>query len=54
MTEKPFAYKKAFTNVYSNYMFHEDMVNFLPKLINQYGIINVGGKSRLLINLQTL
>ena len=46
MTEKPFAYKKAFTNVYSNYMFHEDMVNFLPKLINQYGIINVGGKSR--------
>ena len=46
MTEKPFAYKKAFTNVYSNYMFHEDMVNVLPKLINHYGIINVGGKSR--------
>jgi dTDP-4-dehydrorhamnose reductase len=46
MTEKPFAHKKAFTNVYSNYMFHEDMVNFLPKLINHYGIVNVGGKSR--------
>ncbi len=46
MTEKPFAYKKAFTNVYSNYMFHDEMVRYLPKLINHYGIINVGGKSR--------
>tara|TARA_A100001015_G_C14948666_1_gene695758 strand:- start:588 stop:1289 length:702 start_codon:yes stop_codon:yes gene_type:complete len=46
MTEKPFAYKKAYTNVYSNYMFHDEMVNYLPKLINHYGIINVGGKSR--------
>ena len=46
MTEKPFAYKKAFTNVYSNYMFHEELVNILPKLINCYGIINVGGKAQ--------
>ena len=46
MTEKPFAYKKAYTNVYSNYMFHEELVKILPKLINEFGIINVGGKSR--------
>ena len=46
MTEKPFAYKKAYTNVYSNYMFHDEMVSYLPKLINHFGIINVGGKSR--------
>ena len=46
MTEKPFAYKKAYTNVYSNYMFHEEMAKILPKLINDFGIINVGGKSR--------
>jgi dTDP-4-dehydrorhamnose reductase len=46
MTEKPFAYKKAYTNVYSNYMFHEELVKILPKLINFFGIINVGGKSR--------
>ena len=46
MTEKPFVYKKAFTNVYSNYMFHEEMAKILPKLINDFGIINVGGKSR--------
>jgi dTDP-4-dehydrorhamnose reductase len=46
MTEKPFAYKKAYTNVYSNYMFHEELVKILPKLIDNFGIINVGGKSR--------
>ena len=50
MTEKPFAYKKAFTNVFSNYMFHEEMVEMLPKLVNQFGIINVGGKSRSIYN----
>lgn len=46
MTEKPFAYTKAYTNVFSNYMFHENMVKILPKLINEFGIINVGGKKR--------
>ena len=46
MTEKPFRYKKAFTNVFSNFMFHEEMVKILPKLINETGIINVGGKKR--------
>ena len=46
MTQKPFAYIKAYSNVFSNYMFHEDLVKILPKLIKKFGIINVGGKSR--------
>ena len=46
MTEKPFVHKKAFTNVKTNFMFHEDLVNILPKVINQKGIINIGGKSQ--------
>ena len=54
MTEKPFAYKKAFTNVYSNYMFHEELIKILPKLINNFGIINVGGKSRSAYNFAKL
>lgn len=44
MTEKPFAYKRAYSNLKTNFMFHEDLVNYLPKLINKRGIINVGGK----------
>ena len=46
MTEKPFNHKKAFTNLKSNFMFHEDLVKILPKLINKRGIFNVGGKSQ--------
>jgi len=50
MTEKPFAYKNAYSNLKTNFMFHEDFVHFLPKLINKKGIINVGGKSQSVFN----
>ena len=33
MTEKPFAYSRAYTNLKTNFMFHEDLVDYLPKLI---------------------
>ena len=46
MTEKPFIHNRAFANLKANYMFHEDLVKILPKLINKKGIINVGGKSQ--------
>ena len=46
MTEKPFAYKKAFYNLKSNFMYHEDLVKILPKILNQTGILNVGGKAQ--------
>ena len=50
MTKKPFVHKKAYSNLYSNYMFHEEMVSILPKLLNKFGIINVGGKSQSVYN----
>ena len=46
MTESPFVYKKAYTNLKSNFMFHEDLVKILPKIINYKGILNVGGKTQ--------
>ena len=46
MTEKPFPYKKAFTNLKSNFMYHEDLIKILPKIIKKKGILNVGGKSQ--------
>ena len=46
MTEKPFLYEKAFSDLYTNFMFHEELVPILPKIINEYGIINIGGKKR--------
>ncbi len=46
MIEKPFTYKKAYSNLETNFMFHEDVVKILPKIIKQKGIINIGGKSQ--------
>ena len=46
MTEKPFIHKEAFNDVEMNFMYHEDLINILPKIINEKGILNVGGKSR--------
>ena len=44
--EKPFPYQKAFSNLITNFMFHEDLVKILPHIINEKGIINIGGKPR--------
>jgi len=46
MTAKPFAHKKAFSDLKTNFMFHEDLVKLLPKIIKHKGIINVGGKTQ--------
>ncbi|MDC0521699.1 sugar nucleotide-binding protein [Candidatus Pelagibacter sp.] len=50
MTEKPFMFKKAYDNLIANYMYHEDLVDILPKIINQKGIINIGGKTQSIYN----
>ena len=50
MAEKPFTHSTAFTNLRSNFMFHEDLVDVLPKVIREIGIINIGGKSQSVYN----
>ena len=46
MTEKPFLYDSAYTNLKTNFMFHEDLAKVFFKLINKKGIINVGGPTQ--------
>ena len=46
MTEKPFMFKKAYSNLIANYMYHEDLVKILPKILNKKGILNIGGKTQ--------
>ena len=50
MTEKPFIHKKAFTNVKTNFMFHEDVIPIVFKLMDRKGIINIGGKKQSIYN----
>ena len=46
MTEKPFVHKKAFANVKNSFLYHEDVTQILFKLLNQKGIINLGGNPK--------
>ena len=44
MCEKPFVHKYAFHDVKSNFIFQEEVVKIIPKILNKRGILNVGGK----------
>jgi len=46
MTEKPFVHKKAFANVKTNFIYHEEVVPILFQLLKEKGLINLGGKSQ--------
>jgi dTDP-4-dehydrorhamnose reductase len=44
MTEKPFVHKKAFSNVKTNFMYHDEVIPIIFKLLDKTGTINLGGK----------
>jgi len=46
MTEKPFIHKHAFTNVKCNFIFHDEFIKKLLKILKLKGVINVGGTSQ--------
>ena len=50
MTEKPFVHKYAFTNVKCNFIFHDEFIKILLKVLKFKGIINIGGKSQSIFN----
>ena len=46
MTERPFIHKQAFSDVKLNFIFHDEVVNILMKLLNKKGVINLGGTTK--------
>ena len=49
MSEKPWKYNQVYKNVYSNYLYHDEVVKILPKLLNKKGIINIGSKYKSIV-----
>ena len=54
MTEKPFIHSRAFSDFITNFIYHEDFVKLLFKVLNLKGIINIGGKSQSVYNFARL
>ena len=46
MSEKPFVHKKAFCDLNTNCIFHDEVAKILFKLIDKKGIINLGGRAQ--------
>lgn len=50
MCEKPFIHKYAFSDIKTNFMFHEDFAKIIPKILNKKGVFNIGGKIQTIYN----
>ena len=50
MTEKPFVHKKAYANMITNFIFHEDFIKIFKKVLYKKGVLNIGGKTDTVYN----
>lgn len=50
ITDYPFTHKKAFKNVYSSFLYNKDFAKFFSYLLNEKGILNIGGKRQSIYN----
>ena len=50
MCEKPFNHKIAYKDIKTNFIFHDEVAKYLPRLLNKKGIINIGGKIQTIYN----
>ena len=50
MCEKPFLHKKAFYDIETNFIYHDEVIKMIPKILNKKGIINIGGKTQSVYN----
>ena len=46
VTEKPFVHKVAFSDFKTNFIFHEDLVLDILKILDEKGVINIGGRAQ--------
>tara|TARA_B110000211_G_C14058157_1_gene544316 strand:+ start:1454 stop:2164 length:711 start_codon:yes stop_codon:yes gene_type:complete len=50
MCEKPFIHKYAFTDIKTNFIFHDEVAKIIPKILNLKGVLNIGGKIQSVYN----
>ena len=50
ITQKPFVHDAAFVDFKTNFIFHEDLISGIIKIINKKGVINIGGNSKSVYN----
>tara|TARA_Y100001980_G_C14523622_1_gene299064 strand:- start:942 stop:1550 length:609 start_codon:yes stop_codon:yes gene_type:complete len=46
MTDYPFVHKKAISRAYSSFIYNKYVAMIIPFLLNEKGVLNIGGKKR--------
>ena len=44
MCEKPFLHDRAFYDIKTNFIYHDEVAKIIPKILREKGILNLGGK----------
>ena len=50
MTEYPFVHKFAYSNMFTNFIFHKDFIKILEKILHIKGVLNIGGSGKSVYN----
>ena len=50
MTEYPFIHKFAYSNMFTNFIFHKDFIKILEKVFHVRGVLNIGGSAKSVYN----
>ena len=50
MSERPWIHPEAFINVKTNFLYHDEVIKILPKILDKKGIINIGGNDKSIYN----
>ena len=46
MTDYPFIHKRAISGAISSFIFNKEVAKIIPFILNEKGILNIGGKKR--------
>ena len=49
MTDYPFIHKKAISGAISSFIFNKEVAKIIPFILNEKGILNIGGKKEIYI-----
>ena len=50
MCERPFLHDYAFYDIKTNFVFQDEVAKIIPKILNEKGIINIGGEIQSVFN----
>ena len=52
ITNYPFVHRKAIKGAFSSFIYNKEVAKIIPYILDEIGVINIGGKKKIFMNLQ--